>query len=167
MKQVVLPKLFGRYVMSVVCEPITGARLGIRRTKECPEQLLLIRDSWGCGKILPVPQYVSANGGAARVNTFCPVRAALRENYTWLHAYLEGVVDERDPGARCEFKLRVLNLRKQIDDTVRIAREELQKDQIKHKHHYDRTARRRKFCVGDKVLIFLLTESNNLLMQWK
>ncbi|GFN84961.1 hypothetical protein PoB_001146700 [Plakobranchus ocellatus] len=38
---------------------------------------------------------------------FCPVPAVLRKNYTLPHAYLEGVVDERDPGTRCEVKLLI------------------------------------------------------------
>ncbi|GFO36278.1 Zinc finger protein [Plakobranchus ocellatus] len=55
----------------------------------------------------------------------------------------------------------VLNLRERLDDTLKIAREELEK------HYYDRTAKRRKFSVGEKVLVLLPTDSNKLLMQWK
>ncbi|GFN76274.1 hypothetical protein PoB_000278000 [Plakobranchus ocellatus] len=67
-------------------------------------------------------------------------------NHIWLHTYIERVVDKRDPGVRCEVKLRVrLNLRERLDDTLQIAREELQKAQTKQKHYYDRAARRRKF----------------------
>ncbi|GFN91319.1 Zinc finger protein [Plakobranchus ocellatus] len=61
----------------------------------------------------------------------------------------------------------VLNLRERLDDTLKIAREELEKAQGRQKHYYDRTAKRRKFSVGEKVLVLLPTDSNKLLMQWK
>ncbi|GFR77495.1 zinc finger protein [Elysia marginata] len=37
----------------------------------------------------------------------------------------------------------------------------------RQKHYYDRTAKGRKFSVGEKVLVLLPTDSNKLLMQWK
>ena len=37
----------------------------------------------------------------------------------------------------------------------------------KQKAYYDRRARSRKFDVGDKVLLLLLTDSDKLLLQWK
>ncbi|GFO02943.1 hypothetical protein PoB_002944800 [Plakobranchus ocellatus] len=43
---------------------------------------------------------------------FCLVRAALWENHTWPRAYLVGVVEERDPGARCEQVEHHANLQK-------------------------------------------------------
>ncbi|GFR58487.1 zinc finger protein [Elysia marginata] len=54
-----------------------------------------------------------------------------------------------------------------LDDTLKIAREELKKAQWRQKHYYDRTAKCRKFSVGEKVLVLLPTDSNKLLMQWK
>ena len=39
--------------------------------------------------------------------------------------------------------------------------------QVKQKAYYDRRARSRKFDVGDKVLLLLPTDSNELLLQWK
>ncbi|GFO40783.1 Zinc finger protein [Plakobranchus ocellatus] len=59
----------------------------------------------------------------------------------------------------------VLNLWEWLDDTLKITREELQKIQSKQKHYYDRLVRQGKFCLGGKVLILLLTESNKLLEQ--
>ncbi|GFO15207.1 hypothetical protein PoB_004171200 [Plakobranchus ocellatus] len=79
MDQVVLSKSLRRYLISVAHDSITGAHLGIRRT----------------------------TGDAKRVISFCPATAALRENLAWSDAYLEGVVDEKHPGARCEVKLRI------------------------------------------------------------
>ncbi|GFS01044.1 zinc finger protein [Elysia marginata] len=54
-----------------------------------------------------------------------------------------------------------------LPDTLKIAREELEKAQVRQKHYYDRTAKCRKFSVGKKVLVLLPTDSNKLLMQWK
>ncbi|GFR58247.1 hypothetical protein ElyMa_000025200 [Elysia marginata] len=54
-----------------------------------------------------------------------------------------------------------------LDDTLTIAREELEKAQGRQKHYYDRIAKCRKFSVGEKVLVLLPTDSNKLLMQWK
>ncbi|GFR72342.1 reverse transcriptase [Elysia marginata] len=61
----------------------------------------------------------------------------------------------------------VLNLRERLGDTLKIAREELEKAQGRQKHYYDRTAMCRKLSVGEKVLVLLPTDSNKLLMQWK
>ncbi|GFO39133.1 hypothetical protein PoB_006563800 [Plakobranchus ocellatus] len=108
------------------------------------------------------PSHFRLQLGASRINQFCPLGAALRENHKCPYAYLEGVLDERDPGARCEVKLRdVLNLRERLDDTLQIAHKELQKAQVRQKHYYDRTARRGKFCVDDKILILRTSCSCN------
>ncbi|GFR60602.1 zinc finger protein [Elysia marginata] len=44
----------------------------------------------------------------------------------------------------------VLNLRERLDDTLKIAHEELEKAQGRQKHNYDRTSKCRKFSVGEK-----------------
>ena len=49
----------------------------------------------------------------------------------------------------------VLELRERLDDTTKIALEELKRSQSKNKRLYDRGAKRRAFQVGDKVLILL------------
>ena len=61
----------------------------------------------------------------------------------------------------------VFELREKLEDTLKIAHEELQKAQQKGKHYYDRKAKVRKFQPGDKVLVLLPTDHNKLLMQWK
>ncbi|GFO19445.1 Zinc finger protein [Plakobranchus ocellatus] len=43
----------------------------------------------------------------------------------------------------------------------------MEKAQGWQKHYYDRTTKRRKLSVGEKVLVLLPTDSNKLLMQWK
>ncbi|GFS15749.1 zinc finger protein [Elysia marginata] len=74
--------------------------------------------------------------------------------------------DIEEPEAKTSYEY-VLNLRERLDDTLKIAREELEKAQGRQKHYYDRTAKCRKFSVGEKVLFLLPTDSNKLLMQWK
>ncbi|GFR95426.1 reverse transcriptase [Elysia marginata] len=59
----------------------------------------------------------------------------------------------------------VLNLRERLDDTLKIARDELDKAQGRQKNYYDRTTKCRKFSVEEKVLVLLPTDSNKLLMQ--
>ena len=61
----------------------------------------------------------------------------------------------------------VIELRERLEQTCKLARENLEKVQIKQKTYYDKRARSRKFEVGDKVLLLLPTESNKLLLQWK
>lgn len=61
----------------------------------------------------------------------------------------------------------VFELREKLEDTLKIAHEELQKAQQKGKHYYDRKTKMRTFQPGDKVLVLLLTDRNKLLMQWK
>ena len=61
----------------------------------------------------------------------------------------------------------VFKLREKLEDTLKIAHEELQKAQQKGKHYYDRKTKVRKFQPGDKVLVLLPTDHNKLLMQWK
>ncbi|GFO39480.1 Zinc finger protein [Plakobranchus ocellatus] len=73
-------------------------------------------------------------------------------------------IEEPDVKSSYEY---VLNLRERLDDTLKIAREELEKAQGRQKRYYNRTAKRRKFSVGEKVLVLLPTDSNKLLMHWK
>ena len=61
----------------------------------------------------------------------------------------------------------VIELREREEQTCKLARENLEKVQIKQKTYYDKRARSRKFDIGDKVLLLLPTESNKLLLQWK
>ena len=61
----------------------------------------------------------------------------------------------------------VIELRDILEQTCKLAHENLKKVQIKQKAYYDRRARLRKFDVGDKVLLLLPTDRNKLLLQWK
>ena len=61
----------------------------------------------------------------------------------------------------------VFELRERLDNTIKIAQEELLKSRKKNKTLYDKRANRREFQIGDKVLLLLPTDTNKLLMQRK
>ena len=61
----------------------------------------------------------------------------------------------------------VLELRERLEETMKIAQEELTKNQIRYKKNYDNKTKDRLFNEGYKVLIMLPTNNNKLLMQWK
>ena len=61
----------------------------------------------------------------------------------------------------------VFESREKLENTLKIAHEELQKAQHKGKHYYDRKTKVREFQPRDKVLVLLPTDNNKLLMQWK
>ena len=50
---------------------------------------------------------------------------------------------------------------------MKMAQEQLMKNQVRIKRLYNRKAKKRVFQVGDKVLILLPTDNNKLLMQWR
>ena len=56
----------------------------------------------------------------------------------------------------------VFELRERLDNTKKIAQEELLKSRKKNKTLYDRKAKRREFQEGDKVLLLLPTDTNKL-----
>ena len=61
----------------------------------------------------------------------------------------------------------VLELRKRLDETMKLAQAVLKKNQRRNKNLSNRKAKKRSFQVGDKVLVLLPTDQNKLLMQWK
>ena len=61
----------------------------------------------------------------------------------------------------------VTELRERLEDSLKLAQEELEKSQKRYKRHYDPKAKPRRLEVGDRVLILLPTDSNKLLMQWR
>ena len=55
-----------------------------------------------------------------------------------------------------------------LEDSLKLAQEELQKSQKRYKKHYIMTRKKpRRLEVGDQVLILLPRDSNKLLMQWR
>ena len=61
----------------------------------------------------------------------------------------------------------VIDLRNRLEDTCKLAQEELKKTQVRSKTWYDKRSKPRKFQVGDSVLVMLPTDANKLLMSWR
>ncbi|XP_075723904.1 uncharacterized protein LOC142765981 [Rhipicephalus microplus] len=61
----------------------------------------------------------------------------------------------------------VLDLRNRLEETCRLAHEELRRAGARYAKHFNRKSRDRIFKPGDKVLILLPTDKNTLLMHWK
>ena len=61
----------------------------------------------------------------------------------------------------------ILELRNRIEETCKLAQDELRKSAAQQKRHYDRKARARSFKPGEHVLLLLPTEKSKLLLQWK
>ena len=61
----------------------------------------------------------------------------------------------------------VTELRERLEDSLKLAQEELEKTQKRYNRHFDWKAKPRQLEVGDRVLIQLPTDSNKLLMQWR
>ena len=51
----------------------------------------------------------------------------------------------------------ITELRELLEDSLKLAQEELEKSQKRYKRHYDLNAKPRRLEVGDPVLILLLT----------
>ena len=54
-----------------------------------------------------------------------------------------------------------------MEDSLKVAQEELQKSQKRYKIYYDRIAKPTCLQEGEPLLILLQTDINKLLMQWK
>ena len=55
----------------------------------------------------------------------------------------------------------VLKLRERLEETMKLAREELAKNQIRYKKNYDKKMKDRLFNKGDRVLVMLPTKITN------
>ncbi|XP_064479202.1 uncharacterized protein LOC135392418 [Ornithodoros turicata] len=60
----------------------------------------------------------------------------------------------------------VLELRNRLEETCRLAHEELQRAGARYKKFYDKASHKRELEPGDKVLILQPTNHNKLLVQW-
>ena len=74
-------------------------------------------------------------------------------------------VEETDDHARLTYQY-VVDLRECLEKTCKLAQDNVRKLDIQQNAFYDKRARSRKFDVGDKVLLLLLSESNKVLLQW-
>ncbi|KAJ8020240.1 hypothetical protein HOLleu_39778 [Holothuria leucospilota] len=61
----------------------------------------------------------------------------------------------------------VLELQNRLEETCKLAQENLKKAKQKQARYYNRKAKDRTFKVGDEVLLLIPNEENKLLMQWK
>ena len=74
-------------------------------------------------------------------------------------------VEETNEHARFTYQY-VIDLRERLEKTCKLAQDNVRQLDIKQNAFYDKRARSRKFDVGDKVLLLLLSESNKVLFQW-
>ncbi|XP_068240734.1 uncharacterized protein [Palaemon carinicauda] len=61
----------------------------------------------------------------------------------------------------------VVDMRERLQDTCRLAQEELERARDKYQCYYDKNACKREINEGDKVLLLLPTSNNKLLVQWQ
>ncbi|XP_037794918.1 uncharacterized protein LOC119590195 [Penaeus monodon] len=61
----------------------------------------------------------------------------------------------------------VFDLCKRLEETMALARQNLEGAQSQYKKHYDRKSKARSFKAGDEVLVLLPATHNKLLKQWK
>ena len=61
----------------------------------------------------------------------------------------------------------VMELRERLEETRRLAHEELRTAKVTQRDYYNKMAKPKVLKVGDKVLILLPTDNNKLLLQWK
>ena len=71
-------------------------------------------------------------------------------------------IDELKMKSSCQY---VLDLRERLNDTLKLAKEQLKSSQARQKKHLDKKTKARRFSPGDKVLVLLPTDANKLLLQ--
>ena len=81
-----------------------------------------------------------------------------------LHDYW--VQEELDDDVKNVYRY-VIDLKSRLEDTCRLAHEELARSSQKQKLYFDKKTKPRSFAVGDEVLLLLPTKSNKLLLQWR
>ena len=61
----------------------------------------------------------------------------------------------------------IFDLRNRIEDTCKLASQNLLTAQLRHKKHFDKRTKTRMLSKNDQVLVMLPTDNNKLLMRWK
>ena len=61
----------------------------------------------------------------------------------------------------------VIDLRERLEETCKMAQEQLSKAKLRQKKYYNKRSRVRKFKEGEKVLVLLPENHNKLLLRWK
>ena len=58
-------------------------------------------------------------------------------------------------------------MRERLDETMKMAPEELKVNQVRYKKNYDKKTKDQLFSEGNKILVMLQTYNNKFVMQWK
>jgi hypothetical protein len=66
-----------------------------------------------------------------------------------------------DPDVKISYEY-VFDLQERLEETLKLAREELKKSQVRYQRYYNRKGKWRMLQVGSKVLILLPTDKNKL-----
>jgi len=74
--------------------------------------------------------------------------------------------EDEDPEVKTLYQY-VVDLRDRVEETCKMAKEELAKVQVRNQKYYNKRARDRKLQVGDSVLLLLPTERNKLTSAWR
>ena len=70
-------------------------------------------------------------------------------------------IDEQEVKSSYQY---VLDLRERLNDTLKLAKEQLESSQVRQKKYFDKKTKARSFSPGDKVLVLLPTDTNKLLV---
>ena len=130
---------------------------GTQFMSECTQEvsrLLSIK-----GLIKDRPYHPICNGSVERWNRTLKSRAETILKELWTK-------EVNIPEVKTSYEY-VSELCERLEDSLKLAQEELQKSQKRYKKHYDKKAKPRHLEVGDQVLILLLRDSNKLLLQWR
>ena len=74
--------------------------------------------------------------------------------------------EDEDPEVKTLYQY-VVDLRDRVEETCKMAKEELAKVQVRNQKYYNKRTRDRKLQVGDSVLLLLPTERNKLTLAWR
>jgi len=74
--------------------------------------------------------------------------------------------EDEDPEVKTLYQY-VVDLRERVEETCRMAKEELAKVQVGNQKYYNKRTRDRKLQVGDSILLLLPTERNKLTLAWR
>jgi len=74
--------------------------------------------------------------------------------------------EDKDPEMKTLYQY-VVDLRGRVEETCKMAKEELAKIQVRNQKYYNKRTRDRKLQVGDNVLLLLPTERNKLTLAWR
>lgn len=74
--------------------------------------------------------------------------------------------DVNDPDVKSTYQY-VLELKERLEDTCKLAHDQLRASKLRQRKQYNKTAKERNLNVGGKVMVLLPTKNNKLQLQWK